>query len=141
MALTSKQRHELHQAIAHYLSANGFDAAHNEFVNKLGDLGEDITASNGCADSTILEKKWTAVVRLQKRVIELEAQVKQLQADVKDVGAGQPRQAGERRNLPRGPYLHQLAGHRSAISRVVFHPVTSAAFSAGIPNRSELHNS
>ena len=93
MALTSKQRHELHQAIAHYLSANGFDAAHNEFVKKLGDLGEDIAASNGCADSTMLEKKWTAVVRLQKRVIELEAQVKQLQADVKDVGAGQPRQA------------------------------------------------
>jgi hypothetical protein len=64
---------------------------------------------------------------LQKRVIELEAHVKQLESDLKEGSAGirgeSRLQSSDRRQLPRGPPLHQLAGHRSAISRVVFHPV------------------
>ena len=122
-ALTPKQKQELNIAIAGYLAANGFDAAYEELVKKLRDLGhiQEMPATNGC-DSTILEKKWTTVVRLQRRVMELETQVKQLEADVKETGCTQSRQPG-RRNLPKSPHLHQLAGHRSAISRVVFHPV------------------
>ena len=39
----------------------------------------------------MLEKKWTAVVRLQKRVMELEAQVKQLDEELKSAQPGAAR--------------------------------------------------
>lgn len=122
MALTPKQKQELNTAIASYLSSNGFKAAHDEFVKQLGD-GELCSSAGG--EANILERKWTTVVRLQKRVIDLEAQVKQLESDLKDSSTGIRGEGRllQRRHLPRGPPLHQLAGHRSAISRVVFHPV------------------
>ena len=127
MALTPKQKLELHSAIASYLSSNGFKTAHDEFVKQLGELGEGDLCSAAGSEANILERKWTTVVRLQKRVIDLEAQVKQLESDLKESAAGirgEGRlQSSERRQLPRGPPLHQLAGHRGAISRVVFHPV------------------
>ena len=127
MALTPKQKQELHTAIASYLSSNGFRAAHDEFVKQLGegDVCRSCTSAGG--EANLLEKKWTTVVRLQKRVIDLEAHVKQLESDLKESATGirgEGRlQSSERRHLPKGPALHQLAGHRSAISRVVFHPV------------------
>ena len=126
MSLTPKQKQDLHQALASYLFANGFHGAYDEFVKQLQGEGESVLK---CTDSNVLEKKWTTVVRLQKRVMELESQVKQLEADLRVCGptivSGQPLQQQERRNLPRGPHLHQLAGHRSAISRIAFHPVKS----------------
>ncbi len=126
MALTPKQKQELHTAIASYLSSNGFKSAHDEFVKQLGE-GELSPAAPAGGEANILERKWTTVVRLQKRVIELEAHVKQLESDLKEGSAGirgeSRLQSSDRRQLPRGPPLHQLAGHRSAISRVVFHPV------------------
>lgn len=126
MSLTPKQKQELHQALASYLFANGFQSACDEFVKQLKENGEIVTQT---ADSSVLEKKWTTVVRLQKRVMDLEGHVKQLEADLRVCGpsitAGHPSNQQERRNLPRGPHLHTLAGHRSAISRIAFHPVTS----------------
>jgi platelet-activating factor acetylhydrolase IB subunit alpha len=130
MALTPKQKQELHIAIASYLSSNGFQSAHDEFIKQLGggDLCSSALQQPSGGEANILERKWTTVVRLQKRVIDLEAQVKQLESDLKESPTGLLRgegrlQPSERRQLPRGPPLHQLAGHRSAISRVVFHPV------------------
>ena len=125
MSLTPKQKQELHHAIASYLTVNGFDGAHAEFLKQLSDRGENISQSS---EPNILERKWTTVVRLQRRVMELEGQVKKLETDLRVCGATLPtgfamQQNSEKRQLPRSPHLHQLAGHRSAISRVTFHPV------------------
>jgi len=75
MVLTAKQRKELHIAIAEYLRSNGFEAASRAVAEETGaELAS--TEPDGAGD--VLEKKWTAVVRLQKRSMELEAQVAKL---------------------------------------------------------------
>ena len=77
MVLTAKQRTDLHVAIADYLRSNGFDAASRAVADETG-------VEPGASGSDALEKKWTAVVRLQKRTMELEAQVKQLEDELKN---------------------------------------------------------
>ena len=74
--------------------------------------------------SDVLEKKWTAVVRLQKRTMELEAQVKQLEEELKSVQPGATRRKADGGNqIPRAPHARLLSRHRCPVSRVVFHPV------------------
>ena len=78
MVLTAKQRKELHIAIAEYLRSNGFEAASRAVAEETGaELAS--TEPDGAGD--VLEKKWTAVVRLQKRSMELEAQVAKLRTE------------------------------------------------------------
>jgi platelet-activating factor acetylhydrolase IB subunit alpha len=124
MALSPKQRFELNQAIAGYLITNGFSSAHFEFLKQ---LGADESLANTSTDMNgLLERKWTAVVRLQKRVTELETQLKQLEANDKDSsfipGSVRRTQNGQQQ-LPKAPHRHELAGHRSPITRITFHPV------------------
>jgi platelet-activating factor acetylhydrolase IB subunit alpha len=119
MVLTDKQRSDLHVAIADYLRKNGFETASRAVADETGiELG---------AGSDILEKKWTAVVRLQKRTMELEAQVKKLEEELKNTqpSASRRTRAEGSRLIPRAPHKMQLSRHRCPISRVVFHPVFS----------------
>ena len=121
MVLTAKQRTELHVAIAEYLCRNGFEVAGRTVAEQTGvQIGQD-----GAAD--LLEKKWTAVVRLQKRTMELEAQVKHLEAELKKTGQARPmaQKAEGGQQLPRGPHTRELTRHRSPVSRVIFHPTFS----------------
>lgn len=81
-----------------------------------------------------LEKKWTAVPRLQKKVLELE---RALASNAKIYahraggagGAMVPTGAVERRMLPRPPCTHTLKGHSGVVSAVVVHPVFTVAVS------------
>ena len=66
-------------AIAEYLRGNGFEDLGHALAKATGIA---LAAPGGAGDS-VLEKKWTAVVRLQKRAMELEAQVKQLEEELK----------------------------------------------------------
>ena len=118
--LTAKQRSELHVAIVEYLRSNGYEAAGRAVAEQTG-LELDSAGSSG----DLLEKKWTAVVRLQKRTMELEAQVKQLEDELKNSQPGAMRRKPEGRQIPRAPHTKQFARHRSPISRVAFHPVFS----------------
>lgn len=74
--------------------------------------------------SGLLEKKWTALVRLQKRVVELEAAV----AEAADQ-ASAPKKLGDSKDrtcwIPRGPASKSLSGHRMPLTVVKFHPVFS----------------
>ena len=73
MVLTDKQRHELHVAILDYLSSEshggGFATAAEAFMRESG-LSEGVSEGVSGKASGLLEKKWTSVIRLQKKVSE-----------------------------------------------------------------------
>mmetsp|Transcript_11813 Transcript_11813/g.13142 ORF Transcript_11813/g.13142 Transcript_11813/m.13142 type:complete len:537 (+) Transcript_11813:127-1737(+) len=84
----------------------------------------------------VLERKWTAVPRLQKKVLELE---KMLRTNAKIYGS-QSGGAGvglvvptgknvERRMLPRQPCAYELKGHAGVIGCVAIHPTFTLAVS------------
>ncbi|KAK7506109.1 hypothetical protein BaRGS_00002831 [Batillaria attramentaria] len=112
------------KAIADYLSVNGFHNALEHFQKEAAMQGEIEKKYNG-----LLEKKWTSVIRLQKRVMDLEAKLAEVE---KEVNSGAPTR--DRRSptewIPRPPERYSLSGHRSPITRVVFHPVFSLMVSS-----------
>lgn len=124
MVLSQRQKEELNKAIADYLSANGFHNALEHFQKEASMQGEIEKKFNG-----LLEKKWTSVIRLQKRVMDLEAKLAEAE---KEVNSGAPTR--DRRSpsewIPRPPERYSLTGHRSPITKVIFHPVFSLMVSA-----------
>ncbi|KAL7747761.1 Lissencephaly-1 [Sorochytrium milnesiophthora] len=129
--LTSRQTDELYgfrRAVLDYLNANNFRASFDTFRQeaKLDDYNvEDGSAKN----AQILEKKWTSVVRLQRKIIELESKITQLQDEL---AAGPIRSNGKSNSdmLPRAPERHLLSGHRHPITSVAFHPSFAVLASA-----------
>lgn len=82
----------------------------------------DIPVDSEKKFSGLLEKKWTSVIRLQKKVMELETKL----ADVeKEYLSGAPTR--EKRSaadwIPRPPEKYTLWGHRAPLTRVAFHPI------------------
>jgi platelet-activating factor acetylhydrolase IB subunit alpha len=110
-----------------------------------GSPSKSSSSSSSSSAVPILEKKWTAVPRLQRRVLELERQVAtnaRMHAHRGDVGdcddddvAGGRGSAGgvvgvrERRLLPKSPATHTLSSHSSAVTCVALHPVYTVAAS------------
>lgn len=109
-----------------------------------GDFSEAaaaFAAAAGLEDSTgnegfrgLLEKKWTSVVRLQRKVMDLEARLDQAQEDLKSgVRPGREKGGGgggSERILPRAPAKGVLAGHRNPITCVALHPLYSVVASS-----------
>ncbi|KAK8789033.1 hypothetical protein V5799_021192 [Amblyomma americanum] len=124
MVLSQRQREELNKAIADYLMSNGFMEALEAF-KKEADMPGDIDKKY----AGLLEKKWTSVIRLQKKVMDLESRLAEAE---KEYISGAPTR--EKRSptewIPRPPERHALMGHRSPVTRVAFHPVYSVAVSA-----------
>jgi len=77
----------------------------------------------------LLEKKWTSVIRLQKKVMELEAKLNEAE---KELIEGAPTKAKRTPTewIPRHPEKFKLSGHRATVNRVIFHPVFSMMVSA-----------
>jgi platelet-activating factor acetylhydrolase IB subunit alpha len=69
-----------------------------------------------------------SILRLQKRILELEATNAALREDVDSAGKG--KKIDMTACLPRAPPRSSLAGHRDAITCVLFHPVYSLLLSA-----------
>lgn len=91
------------------------------------------STSSSSANLPVLERKWTAVPRLQKKVLELE---RTLAANAKlfahrGTGGGMvaPGSNVERRKLPRPPCSHTLQGHSGVVSCVAIHPTFTLAVS------------
>lgn len=83
--------------------------------------------------ASILEKKWTSVVRLQRRVLDLEGQVSALTTELENMPIGMS--AGSKKIdptswLPRNPAKYSLSGHRQPITSVAFHNVFSVVASS-----------
>ncbi|GMR42269.1 hypothetical protein PMAYCL1PPCAC_12464 [Pristionchus mayeri] len=119
MNLSERQREEINRGIADYLETYGYSQSLAAFSQEANVSNHDDKKLNG-----ILEKKWTSVLRLQKKCADLEAKL--LEAE-KEINHGAPtrekRQPSEW--IPRPPERFALSGHRSPITRVVFHPVYS----------------
>eukprot|EP00696_Hemimastix_kukwesjijk_P004174 gnl/Hemi2/15136_TR5109_c0_g1_i1.p1 gnl/Hemi2/15136_TR5109_c0_g1~~gnl/Hemi2/15136_TR5109_c0_g1_i1.p1 ORF type:complete len:449 (-),score=44.66 gnl/Hemi2/15136_TR5109_c0_g1_i1:276-1529(-) len=116
MVLTAKQREELHKAIQDYFKESGFNNSLAEFTR------EACISSDEPVTAGLLEKKWTSVLRLQKKALELE---QKLNAATEELVRLKGRRAGSSNptQLPQVPACAVLNGHRSPITAVKFHPL------------------
>ncbi|VDK59151.1 unnamed protein product [Anisakis simplex] len=88
-------------------------------IEKGEEKGADDNKVNG-----LLEKKWTSVLRLQKKVLDLESKLQEAEKEyIRGAPTRDKRHPGEW--IPRPPEKFSLTGHRSPITRVIFHPVYS----------------
>ncbi|TPX66047.1 hypothetical protein SpCBS45565_g04723 [Spizellomyces sp. 'palustris'] len=124
--LTGRQQEELRLAILDYLRLNGFDEAFRAFEKEAG--VSDYNGDGKQRYSGLLEKKWTSVIRLQKKIMEQETKIAQLEEEVSHVPVR--RSADSVDWIPRPPHKHALTGHRSPITKIAFHPVFSVLASA-----------
>jgi platelet-activating factor acetylhydrolase IB subunit alpha len=133
MVLTDRQRKDLHAGIYEYFKSRPGDAF-QQAAAALAEADPDACPSNGDSSSSssivvktpLLEKKWTAIPRLQKKVLELERQAAQsakIHAHRVGSSAASASSSGERRMLPRLPCQHTLKGHSMGVTAVAVHPI------------------
>lgn len=123
MMLSQRQKDELNKAIADYLLTNNYKDSYDSFLRDTS-LPADVCADKKSSGS--LEKKWTTVVRLQKKISELETQ---LESKKNEESIGMNGLGGDKRSpaewIPRPPEKFTLTGHRATVTQVKFHPVYS----------------
>lgn len=132
MVLTDRQRADLHQGIYEYLLSQpgeAFQEAAAAFQRADPDACQVQNGdSNSKANKTpLLEKKWTAIPRLQKKVIELERIAAQ-SAKIHAHRTGTTEDGVKRRMLPR-VQTHKLSGHSASVTCVAVHPVFTVVVS------------
>ncbi|KAI9223927.1 WD40-repeat-containing domain protein [Blastocladiella britannica] len=140
--LTTKQGDELRRAVLDYLVAANLPESAAAFSRE-SHLDTDATATSTATappGPTLLEKKWTSVVRLQRKIMDLESQVAALTAEVASSthGSGSGRGSngtngrGGGHNgavVPRAPALREMLSHRAPVVCVATHPVYPVALS------------
>lgn len=94
------------------MSNNGYSDSLEAF-RKEADLGTEIEKKFG----GLLEKKWTSILRLQKKVMELEAKLSEAEKEVLE-GAPSKAKRSPGEWIPRPPEKFSLTGHRASITRV-----------------------
>ncbi|KAM5438431.1 Lissencephaly-1 [Microsporum ferrugineum] len=126
--LTNRQAEELHKSIIAYLTANNL-------LNTANTLRAELNLSENAFDTatakkyeTLLEKKWTSVVRLQKKIMDLESRMSALQTELDNAT---PISLAKRNKdpaswIPTAPARHALESHRDTINSVAFHPIFSS---------------
>ena len=129
MMLSGRQKEELNRAIADYLLTNNFKDTFDSFLREANLTNDDKKYSG------VLEKKWTTVVRLQKKIADLEAALeKKDQELLQSVNTTMPGGRENKRSptewLPRPPEKFSLTGHRATVTRCIFHPIYSCIASA-----------
>jgi platelet-activating factor acetylhydrolase IB subunit alpha len=141
--LSQRQKDELNRAIVDYLHTNNYKDTLNTFVKE---ATIDITADDMSQQQQVLkasgtlEKKWTAVVRLQKKIADLEAQLEKKDQEIQSLnlptnlarftsGSGGGVNKSPSEWLPRPPEKYTLTGHRATITRCIFHPIYSVIVS------------
>ena len=137
MVLTDRQRNDLHLGIYEYLKSRDGDAfqqAAAAFAHADPEVVQQPPNAKplASAGSTLLEKKWTAIPRLQKKVLELErAAAHNVKIHAHRVGtdAAGTTVTGTRRMLPRFPATHTLQGHSEVVLTVQVHPVFTVVVS------------
>ncbi|KAI0807782.1 miller-Dieker lissencephaly protein [Fomes fomentarius] len=123
--LSERQKEELQKSILEYLHANNFSDAFNAL--KL-DTGVEYTPDPKGKYVGLLEKKWTSVIRLQKKIMDLENRNAVLQEELSLSPA--KRAALQTDWVPRAPASYVLKGHRSTVLKVAFHPTFNVLASA-----------
>ncbi|OCH86891.1 dynein regulator [Obba rivulosa] len=115
--LSERQKEELHKSILEYLHANNFIDA---FDSLKSEAGIDYTPDPKSKYAGLLEKKWTSVIRLQKKIMDLENRNSTLQEELSLSPA--KRAAMQTDWVPRAPAAYVLTGHRGQVHKVAFHP-------------------
>ncbi|KIP08774.1 hypothetical protein PHLGIDRAFT_103964 [Phlebiopsis gigantea 11061_1 CR5-6] len=123
--LSDRQKEELHKSILEYLHANNFTEAYNALT---ADTGVEYTPDAKSRYGGLLEKKWTSVIRLQKKIMDLENRNAALQEELSLAPA--KRAALQTDWVPRAPASYTLTGHRGEITKVAFHPTFNLLASA-----------
>ncbi|OAA73337.1 Dynein regulator [Cordyceps fumosorosea ARSEF 2679] len=122
--LPARQAEELHKSIIAYLAANNLHSSAAALREELS-LSEDVyDAATAKKYESLLEKKWTSIVRLQKKIMELETRNAYLQSELDNAT---PTSISKRNTdpaswLPRTPARHSMEGHRDTVNCVAFHP-------------------
>ena len=115
-----------HGAILQYLASEGLSESAAIFATESGISVEDSKKENG-----VLEKKWTSIIRLQKKVMDLEQTVSTLKEELEVAGSGGRRKKDDGSlAIPRPPAKHTLSGHRATVTSVAIHPVYSQVASS-----------
>ncbi|KAN0065163.1 Lissencephaly-1 [Thecaphora frezii] len=126
--LTERQKDELHKSILDYLKTNGLDESFDVLQRETGQEG--FVPDPKAKYAGLLERKWTSVIRLQKKIMDLEARTAQLQEELAAAPSAK-RSANLTDWVPRaGSTRHTLQSHRSPVTKVAFHPVFSQVASA-----------
>lgn len=125
--LTSRQAEELHKSIIAYLTSTGLASSAAALREEL-QIGDTFDAATSKKYEGLLEKKWTSVVRLQKKIMDLESRNTGLQAEL---DSATPTSLSRRNQdpttwLPRSPARHTLQSHQGGITCVAFHPIFSS---------------
>ena len=119
-----------HKSIIAYLSSIGLSKSADTLREEI-QIGANFDAASAKKYEGLLEKKWTSVVRLQKKIMELEAKNSTLQSELESTTP-----LSSRRNvapppwLPRSPARHTLQSHRLPVTSIAFHPIFSSLASA-----------
>ncbi|RHZ81437.1 hypothetical protein Glove_120g198 [Diversispora epigaea] len=124
--LSDRQREELNKAILDYLYSNGFAESFNSL--KLEAHNDDFNPDPKQKYAGLLEKKWTSVIRLQKKILDLENKITQMQEELDNAPIRKTNKEVDW--VPRAPEKYSLTSHRSPVTRVTFHPVFSVLASA-----------
>mmetsp|Transcript_36548 Transcript_36548/g.40809 ORF Transcript_36548/g.40809 Transcript_36548/m.40809 type:complete len:444 (-) Transcript_36548:87-1418(-) len=135
MVLTDRQRGDLHAGIYEYLISRGdtFEEVTKAFAE--ADPKAKDKKTNNVGKTPLLEKKWTAIPRLQKKVLELERIVAQNVKIHAHRGGGDNLSSDKtngsvtRRMLPRFPCSHTLAGHSAPVTCLKVHPIFTVVVS------------
>jgi platelet-activating factor acetylhydrolase IB subunit alpha len=134
MIVSQRQKDELNRAIADYLSSNNYKETFESFLRET-QMPSDVFADKKY--SGMLEKKWTTVVRLQKKIAELEEQLVKKEQELNQGQGGYgvaPSRGGfgligDKKSpsewIPRPPEKFTLTGHRATVTKVIFHPIYS----------------
>ncbi|KAI8835163.1 putative platelet-activating factor acetylhydrolase isoform 1B alpha subunit [Chytriomyces cf. hyalinus JEL632] len=120
--LTEKQKEELNLSILDYLHTNGLTAAF-EALRKETALVQFV-ADGKQKYSGLIEKKWTSVLRLTKKVKDLEDKVATLEASIP---SKKPLTSDF---IPSETATFTLTAHRGPIAGMVFHPLYSVLATA-----------
>ncbi|PYH66436.1 WD40 repeat domain-containing protein [Aspergillus vadensis CBS 113365] len=120
--LTSSQAEELHKSIIAYLSS--INASRSCEV-----LREELQVDSSFDDALcrkyegLLEKKWTGIARLQKKILDLESKLSGLQTELDTISPTARSTGKDPINWLPTSSRHTFESHRDAVTCVAFHPV------------------
>ncbi|TKX18226.1 nuclear distribution protein PAC1 [Elsinoe australis] len=125
--LTNRQAEELHKSLIAYLTAANLPNTAATLREELG-IGDNFDDATRKKYEGLLEKKWTSVVRLQKKIMDLESKAANLQSEL---DSATPTSLSRRNQdpaiwLPRSPARHTLQSHRQPVTCIAFHPIFSS---------------
>ncbi|KAJ2855193.1 Lissencephaly-1 [Coemansia erecta] len=118
--LPERQLRELQKAMLDFMQTQGYTESAQAFARETNNEG--FIADPKDRHHNLLAKKWTSVIRLQRKIMELESKISKMQADIDSGAIVRRANKGTGEWLPRPPAKLKLAQHRSPITCVRFHP-------------------